>query len=86
MITTKKYSSSLIKDLLENDRWNFWTSDWGKCIIVQWDSKVNHKFFFDEVKKKLGIKTSEPMFFERALSSKPTQYIATKNGLKKITN
>lgn len=78
---SKKYSSEIVKQLLENDRYNFWKPDWSKRIVVEWDrSNVFLSHFIKDIRKILGSNA----IFEPALNSKPTEYIATINGLKKV--
>ncbi len=76
----KKYSSETVKVLLENNRWNFWSKDWEKSIIVEWTNGTTLKNFREDILKEVG-----PDFhYELFLGDEPTQFFTTKTGLKKI--
>lgn len=66
----------LVQDLLNNEEWSFWKSDWSGRIIVLWPKSVNRKSFFGDVEKKVG----KNFIYERTLSG-PAKYKATKKGL-----
>ncbi len=78
---TKKYSSQMVKQLMENNRWNFWRKDWSKRIIVQWDNPQKQPLlkFRQGIIKILG----KEFIYERAISSDKTQYMVTPKGLVK---
>ncbi len=75
----KQYSSQIVKDLLTNEVWSFWKSDWSKRIVVYWNPKVKRKNFFAGVEKLVG----NSFIYERALSGQ-VKYRATNKGLIKI--
>ncbi len=75
-----QYSSEIVKQLLTNDKWNFWKSDWSERIIVAWNPNVNRKYFFNEIKKLLGANFN----YERSVNNDLIEYEATDKGLKKL--
>lgn len=48
------YSSTMVRDLMENDIYTFWSKDWKKKLIVQWDCRVPLSQFSKKVQSKLG--------------------------------
>lgn len=72
-----KDNKKLIQSLMDNTRWNFWTKDWTKRIIVDWDGKLPLNKFRRQVEKLVG----EGFIYERSLNEDPTNYIVTKTGL-----
>ncbi|MEK6882868.1 MAG: hypothetical protein AABY22_24810 [Nanoarchaeota archaeon] len=80
MEAKRKYSSKIIQELAENNKWNFWASDWSKRIIVKWESehRPDIKKFSKDVIKLVGRNFK----YERALNNEPVQYEATLEGLK----
>lgn len=75
----KVYSSPLVQALMENNRWNFWSKDWSKVIVVEWDG-VPLKSIRADIVKLVG----EDFKYERTITSRPTEYIASKKGLTAI--
>ncbi len=79
---TKAYSSEMVRQLLENTRWRFWSKDWTKSIVVQWDAKKG--IILDNFKQDIIKIVGKNFKYERSLSIKNTEFIATKTGLTKI--
>ena len=67
----------LLDDKLNGCRWNFYSNDWKKRIIVEWRNDVNIKHFRDDIIKILG----KDFLHERSLNNENPEYLATKDGL-----
>jgi hypothetical protein len=62
----KTADKTIVQALLENDIWNFWSADWSKRLIVQWDgTRRSLKPHLRELKKKLG----DDFGYERRVSA-----------------
>lgn len=84
MEATTKYSSETVKLLMENNRWNFWTKDWQKRIIIEWEGPnvIPLETFRRDIIKLLG----RDFLYELALNSEPTEYKVSVQGLEKLVD
>ena len=75
----QKYSSETVRLLIENTKWNFWSPDWSKKIIVQWDcGRVHINKLKKQVRALLGC---SQFIYERSLSPLDYQYVVTPKGV-----
>jgi len=63
-------------------RWNFWRADWSERIIVLWDLKISLSSFRKDIVDRVG----EGFIYEMSHNPDPTEYVATREGLKIFEN
>ena len=74
-----RYSSETVRALLTNSIWNFWTKDWSRHIVVEWDERtVPLKSFEKDIRRELG----KNFIYERSLSRTPVTLVVIGEGYK----